>query len=226
MSVNWHFRNAAPDARDDEYGTDEDRTLTGPAPGVLGNDSDPEGDPLAVELTQAAGNGTVDLNSDGAFEYRPDPDFNGRDTFRYRACDNQDPQLCDEAVVTINVQAQPEPSKPPSPKPDDCTKHGTPGNDVIRGTSGRDVICAGAGNDVVYGRGGNDIIRGGSGNDVLRGGDGDDRLIGGPGRDVLYGGEGTDWLNTEDGRGGDDVARGGDGSDSCRTDRGDVRSSC
>ena len=36
----------APVAVDDAYATNEDVTLTVPAPGVLGNDSDGNGDPL------------------------------------------------------------------------------------------------------------------------------------------------------------------------------------
>ena len=42
--------NDAPVARDDTYTTNEDTPLVVPAPGVLGNDSDVDGDPLTSVL--------------------------------------------------------------------------------------------------------------------------------------------------------------------------------
>jgi len=56
----WSFStqtNLPPVAVGEAYSVDEDEdnVLTIPAPGVLGNDSDPEGDPLTVEsVTQGA----------------------------------------------------------------------------------------------------------------------------------------------------------------------------
>jgi len=92
----------------------------------------------------------------------------------------------------------------------DCTKNGTPGNDVIRGTPGDDVICARGGNDIVYGGGGNDTVFGGGGNDVLRGEGGNDTAFGGAGNDVVRGGGGNDGLL---GEGGNDQVIGGAGDD-------------
>src|SRR5690606_16771997 len=47
--------NQEPLAQDDYYSTDEDVTLTVNAPGVLANDSDPDGDTLsAVKVTDPA----------------------------------------------------------------------------------------------------------------------------------------------------------------------------
>ncbi len=209
--------NRAPTVRDDSYTTREDRTLSVPAPGVLANDSDPEGQGLRAVLVRTTAHGRLTLRADGSFTYTPDRDYSGPDSFAYRVRDPRGARS-NVAMVRITVTAV---ADAPA-----CTITGTAGNDVIRGTAGRDVICAGSGNDVVSGGGGADIVRGGSGNDVLRGGDGEDRLIGGPGRDVLYGNRGADTLNTQDARRGNDVARGGAGSDSCATDRRDVRSSC
>ncbi|OZB16213.1 MAG: hypothetical protein B7X55_08320, partial [Rhodobacterales bacterium 34-62-10] len=49
---------------------------------VLGNDTDPNGDPLTVTGATAP-NGTVAINPDGTLTYTPDPDFNGPDEISY-----------------------------------------------------------------------------------------------------------------------------------------------
>jgi VCBS repeat-containing protein len=69
--------NAAPIAVDDAYSIDEDLTLNVPSPGVLDNDSDPDGDPITAVLDTSVSNGTLTLNAGGGFIYTPDPDFNG-----------------------------------------------------------------------------------------------------------------------------------------------------
>ncbi|MCX7561934.1 Ig-like domain-containing protein, partial [Sulfitobacter sp. F26204] len=58
---------------------DEDDTVT---IDVLGNDTDPNGDPLTVTEATAP-NGTVTINPDGTLDYTPNPDFNGEDTITY-----------------------------------------------------------------------------------------------------------------------------------------------
>ncbi len=56
--------NTPPIAIDDAYSVDEDNTLTIVAPGVLGNDTDADGDPLTAVLVDDVANGTLTL--DGA----------------------------------------------------------------------------------------------------------------------------------------------------------------
>ena len=56
---------------------------------VLANDSDPDGDPLAVDGIDPPRHGSVFPNSDSTLRYRPDPDFTGADSFRYWASDAQ-----------------------------------------------------------------------------------------------------------------------------------------
>ena len=77
----------APVAGEDDYATDEDTPLRVDAPGVLGNDTDRNGDALTAALVSGPQHGQVTLESDGSFTYKPDPDFNGSDSFRYRARD-------------------------------------------------------------------------------------------------------------------------------------------
>lgn len=74
-----------PVARDDSFNTVEDGALTVAAPGVLGNDSDADGDALSAVLEMGPGSGTLSLNPDGSFRYMPNPEFSGTDQFTYRA---------------------------------------------------------------------------------------------------------------------------------------------
>jgi hypothetical protein len=75
----------APQTADDLFGTDASTPLTIPAPGVLVNDSDPDGDVLTAALTTAPAHGTVTLEADGSFTYTPANGFVGQDGFTYIA---------------------------------------------------------------------------------------------------------------------------------------------
>jgi VCBS repeat-containing protein len=93
--------NTAPMVVDDAYNVNEDNTLNVEAPGVLGNDTDAESDPLMAILVSDVSHGTLTLNADGSFTYTPDADFNGTDTFTYKA--NDGTADSDPATVTITV---------------------------------------------------------------------------------------------------------------------------
>lgn len=62
---------AVPTARDDDYAVTAGSTLSVPAPGVLGNDSDANADPMTATLAGGAGNGALSLQADGSFTYTP-----------------------------------------------------------------------------------------------------------------------------------------------------------
>lgn len=93
--------NVPPTAVDDSYETPEDIRLNVDAPGLLGNDSDDDGDALTAELRSDPVFGTVTLNADGSFSYTPAPGFSGSDSFIYRADDGRD--AGNDATVTITV---------------------------------------------------------------------------------------------------------------------------
>src|SRR5207249_3082628 len=57
------------------------------APGVLGNDTDVDGDALTAVLVSGPAHGTLTLNPNGSFTYTPAANFNGADSFSYRASD-------------------------------------------------------------------------------------------------------------------------------------------
>lgn len=99
--------NDPPVARDDQYSTPENTVLTVVVPGVLANDSDVEGDPLSAHLVTSPTNGVLLLNTNGAFVYTPNTNFDGLDSFTYRANDG----LADSspATVVINVIGVPQP---------------------------------------------------------------------------------------------------------------------
>ncbi len=94
----WAIGNPVPDAQDDSFSIAEDTGLTST---VAGNDSDPDADPISYAILSGPTNASLSFNSDGTFNYTPDADFYGVDTFDYQMQDaDGDIAL---ATVTINV---------------------------------------------------------------------------------------------------------------------------
>jgi hypothetical protein len=95
--------NTAPVAVNDTYSTDEDQALNVSAPGVLANDTDAQNNDLTAVLvsgpSNAAANDGFTLNADGSFSYTPAANFNGNDTFTYKANDG----TLDSNVVTVDL---------------------------------------------------------------------------------------------------------------------------
>jgi parallel beta-helix repeat protein len=91
--------NAAPVAVADAYTTGQDTLLNVPAPGVLGNDTDADADPLTAILDSDVSHGSLTLNSDGSFSYMPTGGYNGPDSFTYHANDATD----DSNVATVSI---------------------------------------------------------------------------------------------------------------------------
>ncbi len=94
--------NRPPLALSDIYTTTLDTRLEVPAGrGVLANDQDPDGSPLAAVLASLPASGSLALEADGSFSYLPAPGVPGVVTFTYQASDGE---LSSEAVqVTIRV---------------------------------------------------------------------------------------------------------------------------
>src|SRR5213075_997700 len=78
-----------------------DTQLTVIAPGVLANDSDVDGDPLSTILVTGPSHGTLTLNGDGSFSYVPALNFNGIDTFTYKATDGNAQSGIATATITV-----------------------------------------------------------------------------------------------------------------------------
>lgn len=80
----------------------QSETLVVPAPGVLGNDYDLDGDTIQVSGTYDALHGYVMQTTLGSFEYTPDEGFTGMDSFQYRVYDGMDYSAT--ATVSIFVE--------------------------------------------------------------------------------------------------------------------------
>ncbi len=91
--------NDAPTATGDSYSTSEDTQLAISAPGVLGNDSDVDGDSLTATKVDNPAHGTVTLNGNGSFTYNPAANYNGPDSFTYKVSDGS----LESNTVTVNL---------------------------------------------------------------------------------------------------------------------------
>jgi len=102
VTINVLPINDPPVAVDDIFNINEDTTLTPGAPGVLANDTDVDGGPLSAQLVTGPANAqSFVLNANGSFTYTPALNFNGVDSFTYRAFDGL--ALSNIATVTINI---------------------------------------------------------------------------------------------------------------------------
>ncbi|WP_068130382.1 Ig-like domain-containing protein [Roseimaritima ulvae] len=89
--------NRAPVANDDFAAVDQDAWIQ---LDVLANDSDPDGDGLAIHSLSQGTHGSVVDNGDGTLTYTPDPGFSGSDAFSYVITDGD---LTSTATVDITV---------------------------------------------------------------------------------------------------------------------------
>jgi len=93
--------NGVPRAEADSFQALAGLQLTVPAEGVLGNDSDPDGDSLTAILAGQPKQGTVSLQADGSFTYTANKKAKGTDSFTYLAQDVDG--LSDLETVTIQI---------------------------------------------------------------------------------------------------------------------------
>lgn len=92
--------NHAPVAVNDAFNGTEDKPISG---NVLGNDSDPDANPLTINLGSAAAHGILNLASNGSFTYTPDVNYHGTDSFTYTAFDGF--ATSNTGVVTLTIAA-------------------------------------------------------------------------------------------------------------------------
>ncbi len=148
---------------------------------VLANDTDPDGDPLAISAVGTPSGGSVEI-VDGRLVYTAAAGFAGTDQFDYAVSDGAGGGSGSFVTVTVI----------PAPR-------------TVEGTAGADGLAAGDGGDTLFGRAGDDTLTGGARGDRLEGGGDDDRAFGGEGADTLQGGPGFDTLL---GQAGDDTLTG------------------
>lgn len=92
----------APIAQNDTFVTSQNQVFTANAPGVLGNDSDPNGDALSAQLLETVSHGSLTLGSDGRLVYTPTSGYVGVDQFTYRV--QAGGQNSNTATVVIYVE--------------------------------------------------------------------------------------------------------------------------
>ncbi len=100
-------QNRAPVAASDSYGGTAYSVLTVPAPGVLNNDADADGQPLQAVLVSGPAQGSLVLSSNGGFAYAPPPGFTGNATFSYQATDGSANSGVATVMLAIGPAASP-----------------------------------------------------------------------------------------------------------------------
>jgi VCBS repeat-containing protein len=90
--------NDAPVSQDIIAGGDEDSIITG---SLSADDSDSAS--LTYSLVTQAGHGSVTVNPDGSFSYRPDANYNGLDQFTFRVSDG----TANSEVATVDLVINP-----------------------------------------------------------------------------------------------------------------------
>jgi VCBS repeat-containing protein len=104
VSITVNHVNQPPTAAADSYVANQGSTLNVAAPGVLANDTDPEGSSLTAVLVTSPLHGTLVLDASGSFTYTPASGFAGTDSFTYKAVDGGGAQSV-ATTVTITVNA-------------------------------------------------------------------------------------------------------------------------
>ena len=99
-----------PTATDDAYSVEEDAVLRVVASnGVLANDDDPDGGNLTVSTVpvEDVSNGALSLNANGSFDYTPNDDFAGTDSFVYQVSDGNSTSTATAEITVEPVNDQP-----------------------------------------------------------------------------------------------------------------------
>lgn len=100
VTVVVHEVNDIPVAANDTYSLQEDTALDIPASeGVLINDYDAEGSELSAVLLSGVTKGVLSLNANGSFNYVPNADFFGTDSFSYAPSDG----IATGEAVTVRI---------------------------------------------------------------------------------------------------------------------------
>ena len=90
--------NKAPTTSDYQFAVNEDNSLVENVEA-----SDPEGDDISFSIIGQPANGSVTITPEGQFTYQPDANYNGSDSFTFKAEDNYGSSS--EGTVSITVNA-------------------------------------------------------------------------------------------------------------------------
>ncbi|MCA9174879.1 MAG: tandem-95 repeat protein, partial [Planctomycetales bacterium] len=95
-----------------------DRDWTFTTHQLLANDTDDDGDTLALTILTGPSHGTLTVALDGSLTYVPDAGFTGDDTISYQVTDGIDSSV---ATLRLQVPAAPPGNPPPEPEPTEIT---------------------------------------------------------------------------------------------------------
>ena len=177
--------NDAPVTVNDTATTAQNTTLTLSAAGLLGNDSDVDGDTLTLTAVNGAAHGSVAL-SGGNVVFTPMAGYSGAAGFGYDISDGHGGTA--HGTVSVNVTPVITPPPPPPPPPSATFVMLGDGNDTVSYASSTHLMQ-------VQGKGGNDSLTGSKYADSLNGGDGNDTISGLAGKDTITGGKGADRMS-------------------------------
>lgn len=99
--------NDPPEAANDAYRVNPWGTLVVAASGLLGNDSDPDGNLMTVRRVSGPTSGKLTLNSNGGFIYTPAPWFTGVSRFTYQATDGALSSKPATVAIAVNANKAP-----------------------------------------------------------------------------------------------------------------------
>ncbi|MDV6029055.1 MAG: DUF4347 domain-containing protein [Phycisphaera sp. RhM] len=97
--------NEAPAATGEAFTVTIGETLSVGVAGVIFNDTDIDGDALAIVMVAAPTNGTFSLDPGGNFTYTPNAGFFGQDSFFYRVTDGTLSSNVAEVILDVPVAA-------------------------------------------------------------------------------------------------------------------------
>lgn len=89
--------NHPPKASSDKISTKEDEVITGKV-----SFSDEDNDPITVKLVSKPAHGTVQLNKDGTYSYKPNANYHGEDKFSFVANDGK----LDSNTEWVNINVE------------------------------------------------------------------------------------------------------------------------
>ena len=95
--------NEPPVANNDAWVMQEDGFLKVDPPGVLVNDSDPEGHSLTPTLLTTPAQGVFSAIAGGGFTYQPPAGFSGQVSFTYKVSDGHSDSATATGIITVNA---------------------------------------------------------------------------------------------------------------------------
>lgn len=131
--------NEPPVSSDTSISVNEGGTITG----ILPPATDPEGQPIVYGLGSGPQYGTVIINADGTYSYRPADGYNGVDSFTFTISDGRNIVAYTVTISVIPVE-QPEEPRPPLEIDQPATISAEPTDPWQPSSQGSETILAGS----------------------------------------------------------------------------------